>query len=487
MQIQNTLSQNIYRFYRGIILPGKRYIITTVVLMASAYLAYFGTRDLFLAILVAFAGVVGAIYLYKYMHLGPLLLVGVSFLVGISVGGGDSTSINATILLTAALAGLMIVDMILVKKKIEFSHPRTYLPLFLLILVSIIAFFNGQLPWFNFAQQAPLIAQIGGVMTFVIAAAVFIVAVELIKDTIWLKRLVWLFLLIGTAFLITRFVPQLLRLGNRTFAYGSTASLFWLWMVVHTASQGFFNQKLSRPIRALLIALLGLTLYFSVIITYDFKSGWIPSLAALVVIFWIGAPKLRPIALMGAGMVVLLYFVDIQSLVTGNEDYSVLTRVEAWGILLEIIKVNPILGLGPANYYWFTPLYSILGYNVSFSSHNNYIDIIAQVGIFGLVFFGWFIYQLTKSGFNSLKIAPAGFERAYVIGAIGGIAGTLVAGMLGDWIIPFVYNVGLVGFRSSVFGWIFFGGLIALGLILNKRAQSDENVSAEPTAETVKR
>lgn len=47
-----------------------------------------------------------------------------------------------------------------------------------------------------------------------------------------------------------------------------------------------------------------------------------------------------------------------------------------------------------------------------------------------------------------------------MIGALGGLAGTLMSGMLGDWFLPFVYNVGLVGFRSSVFAWLFLGGLV---------------------------
>jgi hypothetical protein len=34
--------------------------------------------------------------------------------------------------------------------------------------------------------------------------------------------------------------------------------------------------------------------------------------------------------------------------------------------------------------------------------------------------------------------------------------------MLGDWVLPFVYNVGFGGFRASVLGWLFMGGLVAL-------------------------
>ena len=63
--------------------------------------------------------------------------------------------------------------------------------------------------------------------------------------------------------------------------------------------------------------------------------------------------------------------------------YSFLTRLQAFNILIEIIKVSPLFGLGPANYYWFTLLFPILGWYVRFNSHNQYVDIMAQSGILG--------------------------------------------------------------------------------------------------------
>jgi O-antigen ligase len=115
-----------------------------------------------------------------------------------------------------------------------------------------------------------------------------------------------------------------------------------------------------------------------------------------------------------------------------------------------------------ANYYWYTPLIPILGYHVQFNSHNNYVDIIAQTGIIGLACFFWFAFEVWRVGWGIREKVPDGFAKAYVIGALGGLVATLVSGMLGDWILPFVYNVGLQGFRSSLIGWLFLGGLIAL-------------------------
>jgi hypothetical protein len=46
--------------------------------------------------------------------------------------------------------------------------------------------------------------------------------------------------------------------------------------------------------------------------------------------------------------------------------------------------------------------------------------------------------------------------------AIGGLIATLTAGMLGDWFLPFVYNIGLEGFRSSSFSWMFLGAAASM-------------------------
>jgi O-antigen ligase len=99
---------------------------------------------------------------------------------------------------------------------------------------------------------------------------------------------------------------------------------------------------------------------------------------------------------------------------------------------------------------------------VSFNSHNNYVDILAQTGLVGLICFLWFLGEVGWLGWRLREHMSAGFAQAYVYGALGGLVGTVVAGMLGDWMLPFFYNIGLSGFRSSMLGWLFLGGLVSL-------------------------
>jgi hypothetical protein len=55
-----------------------------------------------------------------------------------------------------------------------------------------------------------------------------------------------------------------------------------------------------------------------------------------------------------------------------------------------------------------------------------------------------------------------------VFAGLAGLVGSLVAAALGDWLLPFVYNIGINGFRTSVLGWLFLGGLVALEQIARR-------------------
>jgi O-antigen ligase len=127
------------------------------------------------------------------------------------------------------------------------------------------------------------------------------------------------------------------------------------------------------------------------------------------------------------------------------------------------------LGLGPANYYQYTSMFSIMGYDVNFNSHNQYIDLLAQVGIFGTVVFLWLMAACAKAAWSIRNRASVGFNRAYAYCSIAAIVGMLWAGLHGDWVFPFVYNVGIDGFRASMLAWLFLGGLIAIEQITLKQ------------------
>jgi hypothetical protein len=57
----------------------------------------------------------------------------------------------------------------------------------------------------------------------------------------------------------------------------------------------------------------------------------------------------------------------------------------------------------------------------------------------------------------------------------------MVAAVLVDWVLPFVYNIGMKGFRGSMLAWIFLGGLLAIEGCLG-RGNCDESRDSEATS-----
>ena len=66
------------------------------------------------------------------------------------------------------------------------------------------------------------------------------------------------------------------------------------------------------------------------------------------------------------------------------------------------------------------------------------------------------------------------FQQAYAAGAFAGLIGVLLASAIVEWLLPFVYNVGLGGFRFSVLSWVFLGGLVALEQTASKESEETE-------------
>ena len=444
-----------------------RALAIPAVLLASAYLAL-QPSVLTLGLLL---GLGGALAILRWPLLGLAGVIVGGLVVPFGIGTGSESELNPPLLLLTMLLGIWLFDTVR-RHEIRLVPSRTTLPLMAFLVVALLSFGVGQLPWF-YANAAPIRAQIGGLAIFVLSAGAFLLMSYFVKDLRWLERLTWIFLALGGLHIVGLIVPQIGNLTAKLYLPNAVGSLFWTWLVALAFSQAAFNRQLRPFWRFTLFGLVLATLLIGMTKNLSWTSGWAPPLLAAIVVLVVGSPRFCiPITLAGVVFAVLKPQSISRLFGVGDNAYSAMTRVEAWSVLFQIIKVSPILGLGPANYYWYTPLFSILGYHVRFNSHNNYVDLVAQTGLLGLACFLWFSLEVGRLGWRLRSRVPEGFAQAYVYGALGGLAGTLLAGMLGDWVLPFVYNVGFSGFRASVLGWIFLGGLVALERITQTATQS---------------
>jgi hypothetical protein len=439
------------------------WLIISALFIFSAVLSPFiaqGNR-LFQLAFGLYIGIGGGIILLRFPQMSLVLLVVASMIVPFRISTGSESSINAFMLLLSVLLGLWILEMLVRDREVRFLSSRPVLAGMLFAGSAILSFGFGQIPWFQ-TNAAPITAQIGQLALFLLSVGAFLLIAHK-AELSGLMGMVWVFLILGGIFMVGRVIPVLNSSIIPLFQRVVWDSLFWTWMMALSFSQAVFNHRLAMRWRIGLGGLTLITAYIGLVVAQDWTSGWLPAVVAVGIIFWIGMPQWRAKAVWAVFIVTAINYQRVLGILLGGDnEYSLMTRLEAWRIMFEVISANPVFGLGPANYYWYSALFPILGYYVPFNSHNNYIDIIAQTGLVGVILFIWFIWEIGKVGLKLRDRIPEGFPKAYLFGCLGGLGGMMVAAMLGDWVIPFVYNVGLEGFRASGLAWMFLGGLLAL-------------------------
>ncbi len=452
---RNWLNERYYNNLRRAVILG--------ILLLSIILPSIAPSRFLLAILVLILGFGAGLILIRHPNLGFVILIIASLIVPFSIGTGSESDIHAGFLVLILLIALWFLDLIVLKRHIQFLASRPFRPLLVFVIGLFISFGFGQLPWF-YTQPAPIRAQIGEVMIFLLSVGAFFLVAHRVQVPKGLEWITYVFLGLGAYYILSRYVPFLGNLTSRLYPIGSTASIFWIWLMALSCSQAIFNNRLAMRWRFTLGLITLSTLYYAFMLNRAWTSGWLPGLVAVIVTLLVGAPRIIfPLSILFGGLAVLnLNFLSSIIWIGDNNTFTFSARQAAWDIVLQIAKVNPLFGVGPANYYWYSPLFHIFNYYVPINSHNNYVDLIAQTGIFGLICFLWFAWEIGRLGWRLRLTAPEGFLRAFVYGALGGLVGTLASGMLGDWFLPFVYNVGFIGFRSSVLAWIFLGALVAI-------------------------
>lgn len=443
----------------------SRAAIIAAVLALSALLAYRTPEGWTARILIGLpVATLAAAFLVRKPGLGVIMVAIAGLVVPFSIGTGTNTTLNPVILLVPVLTGIWLADMIVRQRSIQLRHHLAVYLALALATVAVLAFIAGQLPWYSIPGVGTA-AQLGGLVVFLLSMAAFLLSAHTLDER-RLKQLVAAFLIVGAIFLVARVLPPLWPV-TRLYERGALGSVFWIWLAALAAGMALFYKGLPTQARVMLAGLATMTLLVGYVVNGEWASGWAPPLLALLLLLWLRFPRWGWIVLF---VVALLFFANFERfwyLATDNEAW--LARRQAWQIVLDIARVNPILGLGPSNYYSFVQQADIAGWggvwNVRFSSHNNWVDIIAQTGILGLLLFLGFVLTMGRIGLRLVRTQPDGFARAFAAACLAGLVATLVSGMLGDWFLPFVYNIGLDGMRSSILFWIFLGGLLTLEFI----------------------
>ncbi len=447
--------------------------------LAVALITRSGAMGYNLTLAVAVAAVGGVIVLAfqiqrPFAGIAALVVSGAALPLHVAADG----QVNAPLGLAALVCTAWLVREVLFMRKLDLAPSPLVGTVIALMVSAVASFFAGQIDWYQGAGAGPS-AQIGGLALFLLSGGLLLAVAHQLRSVNELATLTYLFLAAGSFVPFLMLFPQLDPIAAPTVSPSTVGSMFWTWLVGMGAAQAWFNRSLSPGVRLWLLVVVFTALFHGIVQRTDWASGWVPPLIALGIVAAHRFPRTTICAGLAGSTAGIVVLNQVFQGLLAHEQYSLRTRLDAWDTLWAIIQKSPIFGVGISHYYHFTKLYSTTGWYVSFSSHNNYIDLAAQTGLVGLTLFLCLGAAALTLVFRLRARATGEFERAFAIGCVGCVIAALASGMLGDWILPFVYNVGLAGFRSSMLFWVFLGGALALWNMGDSRI-----AAAEPARQT---
>lgn len=166
----------------------------------------------------------------------------------------------------------------------------------------------------------------------------------------------------------------------------------------------------------------------ALVVTYS-RGSWVAFLAGLVVVGVLQSPRLIPLVLGLAAVVVLsvapvtgrILEIRPEQEVAGVEGNSLAWRFDHWGTVTRLADASPIIGIGPKMTQYVTDSAKV--------PHNDYLRAYVETGILGLCAYAAVVAALIHTARNALSWAPPGFGQGVAVGFAGCTAAFLIFGV----------------------------------------------------------
>jgi O-antigen ligase len=405
---------------------------------------------LFAAVPAAIFGIVLALRWFEMVVLTlPIAALAVPF----DLPTGTETRLPAALLIAMGLWTIWIASM-LIRRRVAFAPSLLNRPALVFSGICCVSLVWG-IAWRDpVLIDAPkfIFVQVASLLTILVSIGAALLIGNFVRTEGQLKFMVGAFLVCGALMTIT-------ELFHIRQPFLNDRGLWGMWTAIPAYALLIGLPKLRWRWRLPLIALIVLTIYQTAIVNADWVSGWAPTVVALFAATFLRSKKAF-VVLVIVGVIVgysaQAFFMQVAD---DNVNDGSLERLSLWEQNWRVVRAHWLFGTGPAGY----ALYYMTYYREDArSTHNNYLDILAQFGFSGMLAWIWLALSGLIEGWLCIRRAPPGFVRALAIAATAGWAGAQMSMFLGDWVLPFAYNQGVGGYKYTVYSWLFLGTLISI-------------------------
>lgn len=407
---------------------------------------------------------VTALVLLRYGRLehGVLGIILAAAVVRFTLPTGTQSRIVMSLLVTAGVVALWILKMLLQDRQLRLKPASTNAPLLGFVATCVISLF-----WSNVFRD-PLVVtwstwpfvQLGGLAVMILLPGAFLATANLLQEMRWIVYLTVIILVVGTVSIVGYYL-------HLPVGFLQVRPLFPTWCVSLAYALALFDRRLPWPVRIFLLLLTGGWVYQVFVHKFRWLSAWIPSLSAIGVLSFFRSKKLLAVLAVILAIYVVLNLSAFETKIEQESVASGMTRLSAYEHNWRVTGKHLLFGVGPAGYAVYYMTYFPME---AMASHSTYIDVLSQTGIVGFFFLLWFFLSLLKTGWKLRQRVEGRFDfaEAFVMAAIGGYVGTILAMGLGDWIIPFVYTQTIAGFDYAVYTWVLLGAALSLRHIVGQ-------------------
>jgi O-antigen ligase len=406
------------------------------------------------AVLALPIGLVGLSLIYRFRAFNVLLvLIACIFLpIGFQARG---SYVVLSLIFAAAFLGLWFMRMLVAEREFKFipsPHNWPILGFSLVVIISTV--------WSNVFRDVVIITppsmvfvQGASAVVMLCLVGVFLMVDNYFAEIKWLKAVVGILLAGGFFGLVNEFVMQTLPVQNR--------GTFTMWVMAVTYSLVLFHKGLSWPQRLGAFALMLGWAYWSFGLRITWLASWLPAMVALLTLSFMRSRQLLLALILGALLWAALNRSFIEQTLNAETDESGHTRVEAWQMNWTVTREHLLFGTGPGGYAVYYMTYFPTN---AMATHNNYIDVISQLGLPGIIFYVWFFLSVAWQGFNLCRRLKGrgDFYEALANAAFAGTLGCIVINAFGDWLIPFAYTQGIAGFDYAAYNWLLMASIPVL-------------------------
>jgi len=295
-----------------------------------------------------------------------------------------------------------------------------------------------------FAQNRPLALE--SCLLFLAYISCFYIFLSMLKQQNQQVSLVYIILAVALVlcisglykFYLLNLNPFLTSVWRLRATFGNSNQMAGFLSMIIPVHLGLMLTEKFSILKFSILSLIMLILVITLFFTYA-RGGWISTFIATGFVFFCHMPgkrkqtkKIFTISILFF-LTLSLVFLSSTNLVNRfntmtqqDAEATIYGRFLAWEGTIEMIKANPVTGVGPGNYSKAFRQFQPPGLMDPYIfAHSDYLEFISETGLLLIPIMLWLVYSLFARGFK--KIKNAGQQvRGITLGAMGGILAMLI-------------------------------------------------------------